>query len=109
VLFRFSPSLLLRAIRPDGGGMWNALRLQRLVVYGEGPNILGLALCMIALAAFHRGVIRKTAISTTTAALAMATVPATNWPATVELVLGLVCYLAAHPSKQLRPSLVRIV
>jgi hypothetical protein len=104
----FSPSLLLSAIRTDAGGMWNARRLQALVVYGEGPNILGLALCMIALAAFHWGLIRKTAASTTTAAIAMATVPATNWPATVALTLGLVCYLAALPSKQLRLSLSRI-
>ncbi len=91
----FSPALLfLPAMRADAGSLWNPRRLQVLVVYGEGPNILGLALCMIALASLHWAVTRKTAPSALIAALVLAAVPATNWPSTVALAMGLFCYLA---------------
>ena len=105
----FSPSLLfLGAMRVDAGGLWNPRRLQALVVYGEGPNILGLALCMIALASLHWAVRRKTAASALIAAFVLAAVPATNWPSTVALAMGLICYVAVLTAQQLRVSMPRI-
>jgi hypothetical protein len=89
----FSPSgLLIPAVRHDVGGLWNARRLQALVVYGEGPNCTGLMLTMLALALLHRALKRRTALAGFAAAVVLAAVPATNWPSTVALTIGLLCY-----------------
>jgi hypothetical protein len=97
----FSPSLLLLSnIRSDAGGIWHARRLQALMVYGEGPNITGLTLGIFALALLYRALTRRSAGSAVAAALAIAAVPATNWPASVALCFGIAaCVLAFRPQE----------
>jgi hypothetical protein len=98
----FSPSVLFsKAIRVDAGGFWHARRLQALLVYGEGPNVTGLMLAMFALGMVHRAVTRKTPLATCLAAISMAIVPATSWPATTALMMALFCYLLALCPKEI--------
>jgi SAM-dependent methyltransferase len=106
----FSPSVLfVPVIRTDVGGTWHARRLQALAVYGEGPNVTGLMLAMLALAMVHRALTRKTPLATCLAALAVAAVPATSWPATIALIMALVCYVAALDPPDLRGALSRLL
>ncbi len=105
----FSPSnILLPGIARDAGGIWNARRLQTLVAYGELPNLTGLMLGMFALALLHRAVTRRTSGSALLAALLIAAVPATSWPATIALAIGILCYAAALPWTELRDRARRI-
>jgi hypothetical protein len=105
----FSPSgILIPGVARDAGGIWNARRLQALVVYGELPNLTGLMIGMFAVALLHRAVTRRTPGSALLAALALAAVPATNWPSTVALVIAILCYLAALPWIEIRNSFPRI-
>ncbi len=106
----FSPSGLLDArIRGDMGGVWNARRLQALVVYGELPNLTGLMIGMFALALLHRALTRRTPASALAAAATLAAVPATNWPSTVALVIAIVCYLGALSWRDLSDSFRRFI
>jgi len=106
----FSPALLfLSDVRADAGGVGNALRLQALVGYGEGPNVTGLTLCMFALAILHVAVVRRTAASVLAASVALAAVACTSWPSTVVLCLAIFCYLAALDFRSLRECLPRMV
>lgn len=106
----FSPSLLfLPVIRTDASGWWNARRLQALIQYGEGPGIAGLTLAMLALGLVHLALQRKTALSTCLAALSIAAVPATNWPMTMALLMGLTSYVMALDWADLRKSLSRLL
>jgi hypothetical protein len=105
----FSPSvLLIPAVRYDVGSTWYARRFQALVVYGEGPNVTGLMLAMLALAAVHWALTRKTPLATCVAALAVALVPITSWPATLALVMALVCYVLAVSAADLPGVLGRL-
>ena len=106
----FSPSVLfVPVIRYDVGGTWHARRLQALAVYGEGPNVTGLMLAMLALAMVHWALTKKTPLATCLAALAVAAVPATSWPATVALITALVCYVMALSPKELPNSVARLL
>lgn len=92
----FSPSTLISpAVRQDAGGIFHPRRLQVLAIYGEGPNVTGLMLGMFALAAIHVALRRKTPAASCIAAATVALVPIVNWPATMALVMAIVCYLAA--------------
>jgi hypothetical protein len=106
----FSPStLLLPAVRADAGGFLNARRLQALVVYGEGPNVTGLMLVMLALALLHRALRKRTPASYLLASLALAAVPIVNWTATIALVLGLTAYVVAGEGRAILANLPRLV
>lgn len=106
----FSPSLLLvPIIRYDAGSTWHARRLQALITYGEGPNVTGLMLAMLAMAAIHRALTRRTPSATCLAALVTAAVPATSWPATVALITALFCYVLALSAKELLPAISRLI
>jgi len=106
----FSPSVLfVPVIRYDLGSTWWARRLQALVVYGEGPNVTGLMLAMLALALVHRALTRKTPLVNCLAALAVAAVPATSWPATIALITALLCYVASLSAKDLSSALGRLI
>lgn len=97
----FSPSLLLvKQLRADTWGWENARRLKVMVVFGEGPNIAGLTLAMVALAMTHRALARKTRGSAIAAAIAIALVPATNWPATLALMMALAGYALAFGARE---------
>jgi hypothetical protein len=105
----FSPSsVLLSGIRHDAGGAWNARRLQALVVYGELPNLTGLMLGMFALAVLHLALTRRTPKTALAAAVLIAAVPATNWPSTVAISIGILCYLAALSWSEIRDCLPRV-
>ncbi len=106
----FSPSVLLvPVIRYDVGGLWHARRLQALAVYGEGPNVTGLTLAMLAMAAVHWALTRKTPLTACLAAVAVAAVPATSWPATMALAMALLCYVVALDPEDLRPAIARLL
>jgi hypothetical protein len=106
----FSPSVLLvPIIRYDVGGTWHARRLQALAVYGEGPNVSGLTLAMLALAAVHYALTRKTPLATCLAAFAVALVPITSWPATLALVMALFCYTIALSLEELPGAIGRLL
>ncbi len=105
----FSPSTLLEpAVRQDVGGFFNPRRLQALIIYGEGPNVTGLMLAMLALGAIHFALRRRNVLTVSLAAVAVAAVPATSWPATVALAMAIAAYLAAMEWASLRKGLPRI-
>ncbi len=105
----FSPAgVLIPRVRIDAGSIWNARRLQGLVVYGELPNVTGLMLGMFALALLHRALAKRTPGAALAAALLIAAVPATNWPSTVALSIAILCYLAALPWTKLRECFPRV-
>ncbi len=103
----FSLSVLIPGISGQLGSFRNARRLQALVVWGEAPNTTGLMLGLFALAALHAAMRRRTPGSAILAALALAAVPATNWPSTVALTLALASYLVAIAWNDLPRSLPR--
>lgn len=106
----FSPStLLIPVIRYDAGGIFHPRRLQALTQYGEGPNIAGLTLAMLALGAAHLALRRRKALSTCLAGLAVAAVPVVSWPATMALAMGLLCYAAACEWSYLRAVISRLL
>jgi hypothetical protein len=105
-----SPSLfLIPVVRYDAGGLWRPRRLQALIPYGEGPNVTGLTLAMLALAAVHYALTRKTALTTCLAGFAVALVPIFSWPATLAFVMALACYVIALSAQDLLPALGRLL
>ncbi len=105
----FSPALLfLSAVRADVDGLGNALRLKAMVGYGEGPNVTGLTLCMLALSLLHLAVVRRTAASALVASVALAAVPCTSWPSTVVLSMAIFCYVIALDYRGFRKALPRM-
>jgi len=106
----FSPStLLVPIVRYDVGGIFHPRRLQALTLYGEGPNITGLTLAMLALGAVHLALRRRTAVPTCLAGLAVAAVPVFSWPATMALAMALLCYAAACEWLYLRAAILRLL
>jgi hypothetical protein len=105
----FSPALLfLPAVRADVDGLGNALRLQAMVGFGEGPNVTGLTLCMLALSLLHLALSRQTAASAFAASVALAAVLCASWPSTVVLSLAFFCYLIALDYQSLHKSVPRM-
>lgn len=105
----FSPSgVLVPGIRGDAGGIWHARRLQVLVVYGELPNLTGLMLGMVGLAFLHEAIIRRRWGAAPVAAVFIAAVVATNWPATVALAIAIAAWCAAMSWHQLREAWPRL-
>ena len=92
----FSPStFLVAAIRHDAGGWFGLRRYQVLVQYGEGPNMTGHMLVLLAMALLHRARKKRTIFSGLLAALAMAAVPAVSWPSTLLLAMAAGTYVLA--------------
>ena len=106
----FSPStFLIAAIRQDAGGLFAMRRYQVLVQYGEGPNITGHMLVLLAMALLHRALTRRTAFSGLLAALAMAAVPAVSWPSTLLLAMAVGAYVLAMSWAELKAGAVQLV
>jgi hypothetical protein len=106
----FSPStLLVPIVRYDVGGILHPRRLQALTLYGEGPNITGLTLAMLAVGAVHLALRRRTALAACLAGLAVAAVPVFSWPATMALVMALLSYAAACEWSRLRAAIPRFL
>jgi len=106
----FSPSTLLApVVQYDVGGVFHPRRLQALTMYGEGPNIAGLTLAMLALGTVHLALRRRSAVLTCSAGLAVAAVPIFSWPATMALAMALLCYAAACEWSYLRGAFWRLL
>lgn len=94
-------ALVLRSVYHDAG--WQIRRLHVALVYGEGPNIAGLALLPLAILLLDRARERRTVGSWFVASLALVSVPLTNVPATLALGMALVAYgLACAPREWVR-------
>lgn len=97
----WSPAaLLMPSVRGDAGGLTHARRLQALVKYGEGPNVTGLMLMMLAVGALHLALERRTPGRIVLAVLALAAVPLTSWPSSVVLSVATACYLFSREPRQ---------
>ena len=105
----FSPStFLVPAIRNDAGGLFAMRRYQALVQYGDGPNMTGRMLVLLALALLHRAQTRRTAFSGLLAALAMAAVPAVSWPSTLLLAMATGAYVLAMGWNEVKAGAARL-
>jgi hypothetical protein len=99
--------LLIPAVAQDMGTAFGPRRLQALVVYGEGPHVLSLALLPLAVLALHRGLERFRPVRVLIAALAAAAVALTNWLGAFALAVATSAYLAAHWDRFGLPGLLR--
>lgn len=91
-----SPScLLVNEIRADAGGWTGARRLQDLVVYGEGPHMASLCLLPLAIGMLHVALSKRKPGYWVAAALAIASVPMSNWLGAMALAMGIAAYLLA--------------
>ena len=89
-------ALLIGAVAGDLGTAWGPRRLHALVVYGEGPHIVGLALLPLAVVALDRALEKPKPARIYLAALAMAALPLTNWIGAFGLALAIAAYLLAR-------------
>lgn len=96
-----SPSALLLLDASTALSAWlQPRRFEAMAVWGEGPNITGLALLPIALATVHWALEAPSARSRTLAILALASVPIVNWPSSIALAIAVFCYLLARDTGQ---------
>ncbi len=101
-------ALLLPIITLDVGGHWLPARLHGSVVYGDTPNMAGLTLLPLAILLFDRARERRTPAAWAFAALSMASVPLTNFPAAIGLAWALAAYWLACEPKLWRSVLLEI-
>lgn len=85
-------ALLLPQVRSEIGGIWLPARLHSMSIYGDAPNVAGLALLPVAILMLDRARERRTAWAWGLAAIAVASVPLTNFPATIALGWALLAY-----------------
>ena len=89
-----SPSaFLLPAIRDDVGGLWNPERLNALVYYGAGPQIMALSLVPLPLLFLHLAWKHRRKRFYLLSGLSMGLVVLTNAFGAAAMLLGLVCLL----------------
>lgn len=102
----FSPSLLFMAdVRADSGALFAGRRLRVMTVFGEGPHVVGMTMATLALAGLYRclvGLKPETTKHGTTkswawAAIGLALVIMTNTPATLMLLVALLCLFFSLP------------
>ncbi len=87
--------LLVREVRDSGFGYFGPRRLETLVVYGEDPHVASLCLLALALGMLHVALQKCRPIYWIAAAMAVASVPLTNWLGGVALAMGIAAYLFA--------------
>ena len=88
-----SPSaFLVGDIRRDLGGLFFAQRLHTLVGYADSPHVSSLTLIPLAILALDLALEKRRPIYYVTAALALASVPLTNWPGTIVLAFAALAY-----------------
>jgi hypothetical protein len=88
-------TILVPAIRLDAGGMLNQRRLHAMVVYGEAPHIVALALLPVALICFHRALTTQSPKWNILAGVLAASVVLSNAFGAVALALSLLCWISA--------------
>ena len=110
----FSPSLLFMAdVRADSGTLFAGRRLRVMTVFGEGPHVMGMTLATVALAGFYRFLAElksgttKLGSNMAWAAIGLALVIMTNTPATLMLVVALLCLFFSLPDISFRRQVVR--
>ncbi|MDZ7637636.1 MAG: hypothetical protein U5J83_05215 [Bryobacterales bacterium] len=97
MLSLLSPSLLLLpSLSGDPAAWLHPQRLEAMVVWGEGPNITGLALLPLAIAALHWALERNGMWPGIAVVVALASVPLVNWPSAIALAIAVVSYLLAR-------------
>ena len=89
-------ALLFPSVIGDMGGAEGPRRLDALVRYGEGPQVLTLTLWPLALAAFHRAIERRTPAWVGLAALGAALVALANWLSVFALAIACFSLLLAR-------------
>jgi hypothetical protein len=92
-----SPSAFLMArVLTDVGSLWAPRRLQTLVVYGEAPHLVALALLPLAILALDFALARRRPLPMMMAALALASVVLSNWLGAFALAIAVVALLLAR-------------
>lgn len=97
-----SPSFLfLPSLAPDAS-VWFRVprRFEAMAIWGEGPNITGLMLLALAVAALHQALESGSPRYRAATVLALASVPLVNWPSTIALAIAVFCYLLARELEQ---------
>ena len=95
----FSPAGLLSGIvRFDSGGVFWPRRFQALVQYGESPHIAALTLAPLVIWSFHEAIGAGRRRFAPLAAILFGAMIATNWTATVGLLMALAAYILAYAS-----------
>ncbi len=89
-------TFLIPAVRYDAGGMWGVRRLQALVRYGEGPHIAALTLLPLAVLLLSLALDKRRAYLWFAAALALASLPLTNWLGVPALAMAVAALLFAR-------------
>ncbi|MEO8097028.1 MAG: hypothetical protein ABI811_04960 [Acidobacteriota bacterium] len=93
-----SPSaILITRVAIDMDSWRHPRRVFAAVVWADAPNIVGLTLIPLAILLLHRALQRRTLMSWVAAAVALASVPLTNIPATIGLAMAVTAYALALP------------
>jgi hypothetical protein len=99
--------LLVRAARLDYGDYLGPRRLAALVLWGEGPHITSLCLLPLAIGLLHVALTRRKPWHWVAAAIAIASVPLTNWIGGMALAIAVAAYLfAGLPGNRKTPAAV---
>ncbi|MGA2132308.1 MAG: hypothetical protein ABSH50_08455 [Bryobacteraceae bacterium] len=104
-----SPSNVLVPELRRSLGYFGPRRLENLVAYGEGPHIASLCLLALALGMLHVALTKRKPVYWIGAALAIASVPMTNWLGAMALAMGMAAYLfsRSQPGVKLLPIWLR--
>ncbi|MGH9720538.1 MAG: hypothetical protein ACRD8O_10025 [Bryobacteraceae bacterium] len=97
-----SPSaFLIPSVAKDVTGVWMARRMQAMVGYGEGPHVASMTLLPVALVAVHTALEGPAGWRIAVAAVAVASVPLTNWLGGVALAAGVLALVMARNQARL--------
>jgi len=98
-----SPStLLIVPIRVEAGGVFTLQRLRAMVIYGAGPEVVGLALLPVALLLFHLFVMRGGRLLAALTVMSIGAVALTNTMALAALATGLLILALVHGGRGVR-------
>jgi hypothetical protein len=88
-----SPSaFLVPDIGRDLGSLFWAQRLHTTIAYGDSPHVCSLTLIPLAIAALDLALAKRRPVYYALAALALASVPLTNWPGAIVLACAVLAY-----------------
>ena len=90
---------LVKEVRFDAGGYFAARRLGTLVVYGEGPHITSMCLLPVAIGLLHLALEKRKPWYWVGAAVAIASVPMSNWLGGMALAMAIASYLLGKAEK----------
>jgi hypothetical protein len=103
-----SPSaFLISWVARDLNSVWDARRIQTLIIYGEGPHVSSITLLLVALAAVHAALKSPIGWRTVAASLPVAAVVLTNWLGAFALACGILALVMAQ--KEFRPGPITLI